>query len=184
MFKNVFNLILKIIIILFIILFLLAVVRPAYINYKLNKKEVVVDKSGELAIPKMRAEAEAEREKKEKNSSRNSNNNSSENTWTIERKEDYDPFNFDDRILLYEGNLNSDSMNKLMDILIEDVESPTFSKVDVKLNGVDITYSDKDTYSSSLVNFKNGISGDGTYTVNFEYNTIRTVVNKVIITNN
>ena len=184
MFKNVFNLILKIIIILFIILFLLAVVRPAYINYKLNKKEIVVDKSGELAIPKMRAQSEFEKEKNEKNSSRNSNDDSSENTWTLERKEEYDFFYFDDRILLYEGDLNSDSMNNLMNILIEDVESQTFSKVDVKLNGVDITYTDKDTYSSSLVNFKNGISGDGNYTVDFEYNTIRSVVNKLIITNN
>lgn len=181
MLKNIFNLILKIIIILFILLFFFAVVRPAYINYKLNKKEVIIDKSGELAIPKM---IEAEIQKNEKNKSGNSNNDDNENAWKLEKKENYDPFTFDDRILLYEGNINSDSMNKLMDILIEDIESATFSKPDITINGADITYSDKDTYSSSLINFKTSISESDDYTVNFEYNSIRTVVNKIIITKN
>lgn len=188
MFKKLFNLIMKIAIVSFIILFILAVARPLYLDYQANKKEIVVDKSGELAMPKIRAEKESAKkaveEEKEANSTKNNSDSSDEEAWRLERKEEYDPFNFDDRILLYEGNINSDSMKKLMDILIEDVDSQTFSKVDISLNGSVITYNDKDSYVSSLLNFKNEISNDVKYNVSFEYNTIRTVVNKVIITNN
>lgn len=187
MFKNLFNLIIKIAIIIFTILFILAVIIPVYLKYQANKKEIVVDKSGELAIPKMRAEAEAARneaEKKESTIVYNYSNSTDEEDWKLERKKEYDPFNFDDRILLYEGNIDSKKMNTLMDILIEDVDSSTFSKVDININGNDLTYSDKDLYLSNLINFKNEIIEEGKYIVTFEYNTIRTVVNKVIITNN
>lgn len=157
--------------------FIFAVIKPAYINYKQNKKEVIVDTSGERATSKKKAEKEASSKNKKEN-------DSDEDKWKLERKENYDPFTFDDRILLYEGNMNSDSMNKLMDILIEDVESKTYSKVDVSLGGTEISYSDKENYNLELINYKNLISSDGKYTVKFEYNTIRTVVNKIVITKN
>lgn len=176
MLKKIFKIICKIIIFLLIILLFLAVIRPAYIKYKENKKVAVVDKSGELAVPKEKALKESQKEEK--------NSESDEEGWKLERKEEYDPFNFDDRILLYEGKINSNAMNELVDILIEDFDSKTFSKVDINLNGNDFSYSDKDTYISNLQNLKNSIIENGNYTVNFEYNTIRTTVNKLIITQN
>lgn len=71
-----------------------------------------------------------------------------------------------------------------MNILIEDFNSKTYSKTDIALNGDEITYEDKENYSSSLINFKNSISKNARYTVNFEYNKIRSVVNKIVITKN
>lgn len=174
MLKKIFKTIWKIILFLLILLFFFAVIKPAYINYKQNKKEVIVDTSGERATSKNKVADVVTDEN-------NNKDNDDEDRWKLERKENYDPFTFDDRILLYEGNLDSDSMNKLMDILIEDVESKTYSKVDVSLNGVDISYDDKDTYSSNLINFKNSISKNNNYVVEFEYGVLRAVVNKVII---
>lgn len=179
MFKKIFKFIWTLILLLLLLVLFLAVIKPAYINYKQNKKEVVVDTSGERATSKKKAEKEANSKNKS-----NSDNDNDEDRWKLERKEDYDPFTFDDRILLYEGDMNSDSMKKLMDILIEDVESKTYSKVDVSLDGNDISYSSKENYNSELINYKNSISENSKYTVKFEYNTIRTVVNKVVITKN
>lgn len=179
MFKKIFKFIWTLILLLLLLVFYFAVIKPAYINYKQNKKEVVVDTSGERATSKNKVENET-------SSSSDSDNNTDddENKWKLERKEDYDPFTFDDRILLYEGTMTSDSINKLMDILIEDVDSKTYSKVDVSLDGNDISYSNKENYNSELINYKNSISENSEYTVKFEYNTIRTVVNKVVITKN
>lgn len=176
MLKKIFKTIWKIILFLLILLFFFAVIRPAYINYKQNKKEVIVDTSGERATSKNKV-------KETDTSEKSSNNNDDGNTWKLERKDDYDPFTFDDRILLYEGNLNSDSMNKLMDVLIEDIDSKTYSKVNVELNGMELSYDDKDTYSSNLISFKNSISQDNKYLVEFEYSALKAVVNKVVIKN-
>lgn len=174
MLKKIFKTIWIIIVLLLLALFFFGVVRPAYINYKLNKKEVVVDTSGERATSK----------NKIKNEQMAADKNGSESSWKVEKKDKYDPFTFDDRILLYEGNLNSDSMKKLMNILIEDFSSKTFSKPNISLNGTDITYENKENYSSSLNDFKNSISQNARYTVKFEYNKLRTIVNKIVITNN
>lgn len=174
MLKKIFKTIWKIILFLLILLFFFSVVIPAYRDYKLNKKEVVVDTSGERATSRNKAIDDIASGK---------SNNDDGNSWKLERKDDYDPFTFDDRILLYEGNLDSDSMNKLMEVLIEDIDSKTYSKVDVELNGIGISYDDKDTYSSSLINFKNSISQGNKYLVEFEYSVLRAVVNKVVIKN-
>lgn len=174
MLKKIFKTIWKIILILLILLFFFAVIRPAYIDYKQNKKDVIVDASGERATSK---------NKVGENINSGESDSDDGNTWKLERKDDYDPFTFDDRILLYEGELDSASMNSLMEILIEDVESPTYSKIDVNLNGTDISYSEKENYSLSLTNFKNSISSGNKYLVEYEYSALRAVVNKVIIKN-
>lgn len=185
MLKKIFKVIWTIIVLLLILIFFFAVIKPAYIDYKQNKKDVIVDTSGERATSKNKKEKENDtKNNKNNDNNKNNKNDDDEDKWKLEKKDNYDPFTFDDRILLYEGNINSDSMNKLMDVLIEDVESKTYSKVDVSIEGTDIFYSDKDNYNSSLINFKNSISSDAKYTVKFEYNTIRTVVNKVVITKN
>ena len=162
MLKNIFKIIFIIILLLFILLIVFAVIRPEYIKYKQNKKEVVVDTSGERATSKNKVSDN------EKNSSAQS--------------KEYDSFTLDDRILLYEGDLNSDSMNKLIDILLEDIESTAFTKLDINLNGTELSYyDDKENYISNLNNFKNSIKQENNYYVEFEYNGIRSSIDKIIV---
>ncbi len=165
MLKKIFKTIFIIILLLLLLLFFFAVIKPAYIKYKENKPKVVVDTSGERATSK----------NKEKNSNKS-------NKKEIEsEKVEYNPFTFDDRILLYEGNIDSEYMTRLIDVLIEDIDSQMYSKVDINLNGTDISYNDKENYSLVLNNFKNSITKDAKYFVEFEYSTLNAVVDKVII---
>lgn len=173
MLKKILKNIFIIILLLLLALFFFAVIKPAYTDYILNKNEIVVDTSGERATSKNKVNSIITADESD----------SDEDRWKLEKKDSYDPFNFDDRILLYEGNINSDSMNRLIDILIEDIDSTTYSKVDINLNGVEISYDDKDAYSSNLINFKNSISESNNYVVEFEYSALNAVVNKVIISN-
>ena len=85
MFKKIFKFIWRLIIFILILLFFFAVIRPAYINYKQNKKEVIVDQSGERATSKNKL-------KENLISEENNSNGDNENSWKLERKEDYDPF--------------------------------------------------------------------------------------------
>lgn len=163
MIKKIFKTILTIIIILLFILFFFAVIKPAYIQYKQNQPQVTVDTSGERATSKY----------KEKDK---------DNKKEIESEEfEYNPFTFDDRILLYEGNVDAESMTRLIDVLIEDIDNQMYSKVDVNINGTEISYENEENYTNVLKDFRNSISANGKYFVEFEYSTLNAVVDKVII---
>lgn len=163
MIKKIFKTILTIIIILLFILFFFAVIKPAYIQYKQNQPQVTVDKSGERATSK-----DKEKDK--------------DNKKEIESEEfEYNPFTFDDRILLYEGNVDAESMTRLIDVLIEDIDNQMYSKVDVNINGTEISYENEENYTNVLKDFRNSISANGKYFVEFEYSTLNAVVDKVII---
>ncbi len=163
MIKKIFKTILTIIIILLFILFFFAVIKPAYIQYKQNQPQVTVDTSGERATSK-----DKEKDK--------------DNKKEIESEEfEYNPFTFDDRILLYEGNVDAESMTRLIDVLIEDIDNQMYSKVDVNINGIEISYENEENYTNVLKDFRNSISANGKYFVEFEYSTLNAVVDKVII---
>lgn len=163
MIKKIFKTILIIIIILLFILFFFAVIKPAYIQYKQNQPQVTVDKSGERATSK-----DKEKDK--------------DNKKEIESEEfEYNPFTFDDRILLYEGNIDAEAMTRLIDVLIEDIDNQMYSKVDVNINGTEISYENEENYTNVLKGFRNSISANGKYFVEFEYSTLNAVVDKVII---
>lgn len=165
MIKKIFKTILTIIIILLFILFFFAVIKPAYIQYKQNQPQVTVDKSGERATSKDKEKDKDKDNKKE-----------------IESKEfEYNPFTFDDRILLYEGNIDAEAMTRLIDVLIEDIDNQMYSKVDVNINGTEISYENEENYTNVLKDFRNSISANGKYFVEFEYSTLNAVVDKVII---
>ena len=165
MIKKIFKTILTIIIILLFILFFFAVIKPAYIQYKQNQPQVTVDKSGERATSK---EKEKDKDK--------------DNKKEIESEEfEYNPFTFDDRILLYEGNIDAEAMTRLIDVLIEDIDNQMYSKVDVNINGTEISYENEENYTNVLKGFRNSISANGKYFVEFEYSTLNAVVDKVII---
>lgn len=163
MIKKIFKTILTIIIILLFILFFFAVIKPAYIQYKQNQPQVTVDTSGERATSK-----DKEKDK--------------DNKKEIESEEfEYNPFTFDDRILLYVGNVDAESMTRLIDVLIEDIDNQMYSKVDVNINGTEISYENEENYTNVLKDFRNSISANGKYFVEFEYSTLNAVVDKVII---
>lgn len=165
MIKKIFKTILTIIIILLFILFFFAVIKPAYIQYKQNQPQVTVDKSGERATSKDKEKDKDKDNKKE-----------------IESEEfEYNPFTFDDRILLYEGNIDAEAMTRLIDVLIEDIDNQMYSKVDVNINGTEISYENEENYTNVLKGFRNSISANGKYFVEFEYSTLNAVVDKVII---
>ena len=163
MIKKIFKTILIIIIIILFILFFFAVIKPAYIQYKQNQPQVTVDTSGERATSK-----DKEKDK--------------DNKKEIESEEfEYNPFTFDDRILLYEGNIDAEAMTRLIDVLIEDIDNQMYSKVDVNINGTEISYENEENYTNVLKGFRNSISANGKYFVEFEYSTLNAVVDKVII---
>ena len=144
-------------------IFFFAVIKPAYIQYKQNQPQVTVDTSGERATSK-----DKEKDK--------------DNKKEIESEEfEYNPFTFDDRILLYEGNVDAESMTRLIDVLIEDIDNQMYSKVDVNINGTEISYENEENYTNVLKDFRNSISANGKYFVEFEYSTLNAVVDKVII---
>ena len=163
MIKKIFKTILIIIIIILFILFFFAVIKPAYIQYKQNQPQVTVDTSGERATSK-----DKEKDK--------------DNKKEIESEEfEYNPFTFDDRILLYEGNIDAEAMTRLINVLIEDIDNQMYSKVDVNINGTEISYENEENYTNVLKDFRNSISANGKYFVEFEYSTLNAVVDKVII---
>lgn len=187
--------IMSLIIILLILLLFFAVVRPVYMEYKQNKKQVVVDTSGERATSKNKVSMiEKIKNGITGDSDENSNYKISDEEMDehgIKLKEsEYTPFTFDDRILLYEGDANYKSINSLTNILIENIGSKTYSKPDVvfkNVNGIEtshITYDNEATYSSVLNEFKNSINQNDKYTVSFEYNITKTIANKIIIEKN
>lgn len=101
----------------------------------------------------------------------------------------YNKFNFDNVILLYEGNQESTTINELLDRLIKNADDPLYTKPTVNfpnnsnINTSDITSDDLELYKSRLNEAKNHL-GNNTYTVSFEYNKFKAIVNKIIITKN
>ena len=100
----------------------------------------------------------------------------------------YNQFNFDNRLLLYEGKQINEATKEAFDILITDADDPMYSKPTVvfrnfNLTTNEITANNLDEYKYVLNSAKNSI-GNSSCTFSFEYNNFKTYVNKVIITKN
>lgn len=210
MLKSVFRSAIWLAILILTIVVYFGIVKPAYNDYKKNKKEVVVDTSGERATSKNKDEQQSlldittniisedngirENSSKDKKKVEETNNVMPLEGVTFRKLDESEvegasAFTLDDRILLYEGNQNSKFIKYLIDILIEDMDNKLYSKVDVRIENIDDSVNgdikfenDKDRYSQVLHKLKEVISNDSNYNVKFEYNTIKTIVNKVIIT--
>ena len=116
-------------------------------------------------------------------------NDSEESTFVVERK-DYDgyynKFVLDNTILLYEGYQINQGTNELLDILIRNADDTLYSKPDVVLKNFGlaqntVTAADLENYKSVLKQAKNALGKSGSE-VSFEYNAVKTMVNKIIIT--
>ncbi len=125
------------------------------------------------------------------NSKNNSGSNKSSQEFVVEEKNYdgyYNQFNFDNRLLLYEGKQISQGVKEALDILIEDADDPMYSKPIVvfenfNLTTNEITANNLDEYKYVLNSAKNSI-GNSTCTFKFEYNNLKTYVSKIIITKN
>jgi len=121
-----------------------------------------------------------------------SSSNSEESTFVIEEK-DYDgyyyTFNFDNRLLLYEGIQSSKATGEALDVLISDVDDLMYSKPTIEfinfagLSSTEITSNDLVEYKNVLNQAKKSL-GNGSYTFSFEYGVLNAKVNKIIITKN
>lgn len=117
------------------------------------------------------------------------NSGSEESTFVVERK-DYDgyynKFVLDNTILLYEGSQINEATHELLDILIKDADDTLYSKPTVVLNNFGlsqntVTAADLENYKAVLKQAKSALGSSGS-NVSFEYNALKTMVNKVIIT--
>lgn len=116
-------------------------------------------------------------------------NNSSNEKYVVEEK-NYDnyhnQFNFDNRLLLYEGKQQSKATKEAIDILIKDVDDPLYSKPEIvfeNFNGLTsnkITSENLEEYKAVLIEAQN-LLGENSYIFSFEYNKLKTYANKVII---
>ena len=116
---------------------------------------------------------------------------SSEDRYVVEKQSYegyYNQFNFDNRLLLYEGKQQSKGVKEAIDLLIQDADDDLYSKPTVvfenfNLTTNQITSNNIDEYKYVLNSAKNSI-GNSTCTISFEYNKLKTYVNKIIITKN
>ena len=119
------------------------------------------------------------------------NKESNENKYVVEKQNYegyYNQFNFDNRLLLYEGKQQSKGVKEAIDILILDADDDMYSKPTVifenfNLTTNKITVDNLDEYKYVLNSAKNTI-GNSTCTISFKYNALRTYVTTVVITKN
>ena len=100
----------------------------------------------------------------------------------------YNQFNFDNRLLLYEGKQQNQASKEALDILIQDADDPMSSKPTIvfenfNLTKKEISASNLDEYKYVLNSAKN-LLGNSSCTFTLEYNNLKIYVNKIIITKN
>lgn len=116
---------------------------------------------------------------------------SNEDRYVVEKQSYegyYNQFNFDNRLLLYEGKQKSSGVKEAIDLLIQDADDDLYSKPTVvfenfNLTTNQITSNNIDEYKYVLNSAKNSV-GNSSCTISFEYNKLKTYVNKIIITKN
>jgi hypothetical protein len=99
---------------------------------------------------------------------------------------DYNTYNFDDSILMYEGDRDKEYTNSLLEKLIKNTEDSFYSRPSVTLvnfgNNNSITYTTVEEYKSKLEQAKEALEDGATYNISFGYTALRAVVNEIIIT--
>lgn len=99
---------------------------------------------------------------------------------------DYDPFYFDDNLLLYEGKQNGNMVRSMINRLIDNTNQELFSYVDVTIKNFGsldgkISFTNKEDYVSRLMSVRNSIEDNGKYNISYGYSKYKTHVNEVII---
>ena len=127
----------------------------------------------------------------DKNDNKNANTGEADNVNTnkIVIDADYEPFYFDDNLLLYEGKQNGYRIKAMIDRIIEDTDQELFSNVDVTILNFGnkdgkITFTNKEEYVSRLTEIKNSINDEEKYNVSYGYSKYGAYANEVIIEKN
>lgn len=187
----------------FLIILIIALLGfSAYRYYKLKKedklKEVFAKDENIINDSYYDSQAYTTTESNNNDSSKKEEENEKENDssngekYVVEKKNYdgyYNQFNFDNRLLLYEGTQQSKGVKEAIDILLQDADDNMYSKPTVVfknfggLSSNEITVNDLEQYKSVLNQAKNSVGGS-TCIFSFEYNKLKAYVNKVVITKN
>lgn len=127
-----------------------------------------------------------------KNSEENAKLNRVSNSSTLQLEtptdEYYNKFNFDNVLLLYEGEQQSAATIAALDRLIQDADDSLYRKPKVefknfsRLSRYEITPDNIEEYKQVLNESKKVIQKDSIYIFSFEYNKFNSIVDKIIIT--
>jgi len=102
--------------------------------------------------------------------------------------EEYNTSNFDDRLLMYEGEHIGKNAKVMFDILITDADDDFYSKPNVTLENFDsinnatISFTTPDEYKEELEKIRNVIGDEDTYNISFRYGALHAVAKEIIIT--
>lgn len=100
----------------------------------------------------------------------------------------YNKLSFDNRLLLYEGTQYNQGVVEAFNFLIADATDLMFSKPTIVFNNFStlrtntITENNLEEYEAVLIDAKNELGNNSCCSFNFEYNKLKTTVNKIIIT--
>lgn len=124
---------------------------------------------------------------KENNNTKNDKSNSEKNNDSNSNTKLHNPANFDDSILMYEGNQTKDGVTMLIDKLISNIDNDLFSKPKVQtisFGNIDneVIYSDAEVYRNGLEKIKSELETGRTYSISFGYTALHASVNTIIIT--
>lgn len=128
--------------------------------------------------------------KKDKSEASFTDDDSKSNNNDINVPAEYNTYNFDDSILLFEGEQKGNRIIELLDRLIKNADDDLYTNTkvtirDINSNTETIEYSynidNKEEYKGKLNNVKNFINSDNNYIVSFGYSKYKSHVNEIII---
>lgn len=103
-------------------------------------------------------------------------------------EKDYNEYNFDDRLLMYEGEQAAGSVKAALEVIMQDATDDFYDNPNVILvnsansEPTEVTYQDADSYKSALMNISNSIDDNAKYTISFNYGALHAVAKDVVIT--
>lgn len=190
-----FNYIKKFFKFLFILLVILFFSALGYYQYQKMKQSGSIDKllgndTNYSSSSQNNDTGSNQNDSKSDTSDKNSSTSSGESLIKNNNYDEYyNKFNFDNVLLLYEGEQESSSTIEVLDRLIKNADDPLYTKPTVtfqnfnNLSNNEITENDLEEYKRVLNEAKNSL-GNNKYIISFEYNKIKAIVNKIIITKN
>ena len=97
---------------------------------------------------------------------------------------EYNSFVFDDRLLMFDGEQDGNTVIRVLETMLSDAEDDYYSnpKITVRnIGGIEGTFENNSDYISNLNTIKNSINQNGKYKISFGYNKTKTTANEVII---
>lgn len=188
--------VIKALFIILIIFLLVFVIRRFQRLYSEGKFDEALSKNKKIVYVNSTVSYENEKDNNSKDNysdseeSQKKNSDSSSSTLQLETPTDeyYNKFNFDNVLLLYEGEQISNATIAALDRLIQDADDSLYRKPKVefknfsRLSKNEITPDDIEEYKNVLNEAKNVIQENSIYIFSFEYNKFNSIVDKIIIT--